>query len=105
VASLVVTPELSLCGYPRRLAVAAAFLDACAAELHPRTRVHGVAAIVGFPEVRNGKRHNAAAVIRDGGVHAIYRKECLRINGVRRERYSSQAASPACSMSTASAAP
>ncbi len=78
-ASLVVTPELSLCGYPPEdLLLRPAFLDACAAELHAlAARVRGVTAIVGFPEVRNGTRHNAVAVIRDGGVRAVYRKECL----------------------------
>ena len=78
-ASLVVTPELSLCGYPPEdLLLRPAFLDACASELHAlAARVRGVTAIVGFPERRDGKRHNAVAVIRDGGVRAIYRKECL----------------------------
>jgi NAD+ synthase (glutamine-hydrolysing) len=78
-ASLVVTPELSLCGYPPEdLLLRPAFLDACASELGAlAARVRGVAAIVGFPEARNGKRHNAVAVIRDGEVRAIYRKECL----------------------------
>ena len=78
-ASLVVTPELSLCGYPPEdLLLRPAFLDACASELHALAlRVRGVTALIGFPEARDGKRHNAVAVIRDGEVRAIYRKACL----------------------------
>ena len=78
-ASLVVTPELSLCGYPPEdLLLRPAFLDACATELHALARrVRDVTALIGFPESRGGRRHNAVAVIRDGEVRAIYRKECL----------------------------
>src|SRR5204863_8941455 len=75
-ASLVVTPELSLSGYPPEdLVLRPAFLDACARELAALAeRIHGVTAVVGFPEYRDGVRHNAAAVIRDGAVAGIYRK-------------------------------
>jgi len=78
-ASLVVTPELSLCGYPPEdLLLRPAFLAACAAELTAlATRVHGVTALVGFPEAHEGRRHNAVAVIRDGRVAQIYRKQQL----------------------------
>src|SRR5437870_5829129 len=59
-AALVVTPELSLSGYPPEdLLLRPAFLDACARELAAlATRVHGVTAVVGFSEVRNGVRHS-----------------------------------------------
>src|SRR5438552_10456563 len=75
-AALVVTPELSLSGYPPEvLLLRPAFLDACARELAAlATRVHGVTALVGFPEMRHGVRHNAVAVIRDGAVAQVYRK-------------------------------
>src|SRR5437879_9620825 len=78
-ASLVVTPELSLCGYPPEdLLLRPAFLEACAAEITAlATRVHGVTALVGFPEAHEGRRHNAVAVIRDGRVAQIYRKQQL----------------------------
>ena len=78
-ASLVVTPELSLCGYPPEdLLLRPAFLEACAAELAAlATRVHGVTALVGFPEAHEGRRYNAVAVIRDGRVAQIYRKQQL----------------------------
>jgi len=78
-ASLVVTPELSLCGYPPEdLLLRPAFVDACAAELAALAgRARGCAAIVGFPERANGRRYNAAALLRDGRVERVYRKERL----------------------------
>src|SRR6185437_390236 len=78
-ASLVVTPELSFCGYPPEdLLLRPAFVDACAAELAALAgRARGCAAIVGFPERANGRRYNAAALLRDGRVERVYRKERL----------------------------
>jgi NAD+ synthetase len=78
-ASLVVTPELSLCGYPPEdLVLRPAFLDACAAELAAlASEVRGTTAIVGFPERDAGARYNAIAVLRDGRVAATYRKHHL----------------------------
>jgi NAD+ synthetase len=78
-AALVVTPELSLCGYPPEdLLLRPAFLDACAAELVAMAQaVKGTTVIVGFPERDGGARYNAAAVLRDGRVMAIYRKQRL----------------------------
>jgi NAD+ synthase (glutamine-hydrolysing) len=78
-ASLVVTPELSLCGYPPEdLLLRPAFLDACAAALAAlAAEITDVVAIVGFPERRDGARHNAVAVLRGGRIEAIYRKHRL----------------------------
>jgi len=78
-ADLVVTPELSLCGYPPEdLVLRPAFLDACAAELAAlAATVQGTTAIVGFPARAAGLRHNALAVIRDGRVQQVYYKACL----------------------------
>ncbi|MEP7275782.1 MAG: NAD+ synthase [Betaproteobacteria bacterium] len=78
-AQLVVTPELSLCGYPPEdLLLRPAFLDACAAELATlAAAIRGVTALIGFPEAREGRRHNAMAVVRDGRVTAVYRKAFL----------------------------
>ena len=78
-ASLVVTPELSLCGYPPEdLVLRPAFLDACARELAAMAaEVTTGTLLVGFPEWYQGQRHNAMAVLRDGRVDQIYRKQCL----------------------------
>src|SRR6185437_7398989 len=78
-ASLIVTPELSLCGYPPEdLLLRPAFLDACAAELAAlAAQVRETTALVGFPERHDGRRHNAVAVLRDGRVAAVYRKQNL----------------------------
>ena len=78
-ASLVVTPELSLCGYPPEdLVLRPAFLDACAAELAAlAAQVTGIVALVGFPERLEDRRYNALAVIRDGRVDRVYRKQRL----------------------------
>src|SRR5450631_3601257 len=81
-ADLVVTPELSLCGYPPEdLLLRPAFLEACASELqllaNRTSGTSGPTLLVGFPELAHGKRHNAVAVLRDGRVAAVYRKQQL----------------------------
>jgi NAD+ synthase (glutamine-hydrolysing) len=82
-AELVLFPELTLTGYPPEdlllkehfLADARAALDSLAAD------TRGVVAIVGFPE-RAEDVYNAAAVLADGEIHAIYRKVYLPNYGV-----------------------
>ncbi len=78
-AALVVTPELSLCGYPPEdLLLRPAFIDACADELgRLAAAMHGATVVVGFPERKDGRRANALAIIRDGRVIGVYRKHCL----------------------------
>jgi NAD+ synthetase len=78
-AALVVTPELSLCGYPPEdLLLRPAFLDACARELAAlAAQVRGRVVLVGFPERDGGNCYNALAVLRDGRVCATYRKQNL----------------------------
>ena len=75
-ADLLVTPELSLCGYPPEdLLLRPAFLGACNEALrHLAGRISAPAVIVGYPEATQRKPHNAAAVLRDGKVAAVYRK-------------------------------
>ena len=78
-AQLLITAELSLCGYPPEdLLLRPAFLSACADELSRlAARVEGVTVLVGFPELTPDGRYNAVAVLRDGKVAALYRKRCL----------------------------
>src|SRR5450755_1264327 len=79
-ADLVVTPELSLCGYPPEdLLLRPAFLEACERQLvalADATKA-GPAVLVGFPEVALGKRHNAVGVLREGRIEAVCRKQIL----------------------------
>ncbi len=87
-AHAVVFPELALAGYPpedlilRRdfMAQAERILDEIAGQ------VHGIDVIVGFPENRTGMPYNSAAVLRDGKIHAIYRKHALPNYGVFDEK-------------------
>jgi NAD+ synthetase len=78
-ARLVVTPELSLCGYPPEdLLLRPAFVDACGRELVAlAAEVGDVAVVVGFPEREGGHCYNAAAVLRDGRIRDVYRKQHL----------------------------
>jgi NAD+ synthase (glutamine-hydrolysing) len=95
-AALVVTPELGLPGYPAEdLYLKRHFAEgnvAALAEIAQRTR--GVVALVGFAEPRPGDAgrrpdgparrpvHNSLAVLRDGRIDAIHRKNRLPNYGV-----------------------
>src|SRR5690349_2711257 len=85
-ATVVVLPELALCGYPPRdfldmpdfLARAARALSELAA---PAEWSRGVALVIGFPEADADAPppgvYNAAALVEDGAVRAIGRKSLL----------------------------
>jgi len=82
-ADVLLTPELSLCGYPPEdlimrdsfLAAARQQLDALAATMQQNTP--GLKAIVGFPEKDGSYTYNAAALLADGKVAAVYHKRNL----------------------------
>jgi len=82
-AQLILFPELALTGYPPEdLLLKEHFLaDAAAALRELAADMYGAVAIVGFPE-RAEDVYNAAAVLADGAVHAIYRKVYLPNYGV-----------------------
>src|SRR5258708_33152226 len=75
-ADLVITPELSLCGYPPEdLVLRPAFLEACADELSRLPAdVSGATVLIGYPEAADGNRHNAVSVGRDVLLRASYPK-------------------------------
>ncbi len=75
-AQLLLTPELALCGYPPEdLLLRPDFYRACKRALDDLAgRVEGIALIVGHPEEHEGRRHNAATVIENGRIMAVYRK-------------------------------
>lgn len=79
-ASLLLTPELALCGYPPEdlalredfYAENARFLMGLAADLPSDITV-----VVGYPESVGGRHYNSAAVLRGGAIVANYRKQRL----------------------------
>jgi NAD+ synthase (glutamine-hydrolysing) len=77
-ATLVLFPELALTGYPPEdLLLKTHFLDAAGEALDELAdEVEGIVAIVGFPE-RADDVYNAAAVLADRRVAAVYRKVYL----------------------------
>ena len=95
-AGLVLTPELAITGYPPEdLLYKEHFLrDARAALERLATQTQGLIALVGFPE-RGDDVYNAAAVLADGIIAAVYRKIRLPNYGVFDEqRYFQSGAAP-----------
>jgi len=78
-AQLMLTPELSLCGYPPEdLLLRNGFYQACADALSLLAQqISGIAVVVGHPHEVDGKRYNAASLLRDGRVVATYLKHYL----------------------------
>ena len=78
-ADLLLTPELSICGYPPEdLLLREDFVAACeTAVADLATRLTGIGAVVGHPWRRNGQLHNAASVLAGGRVLATYAKRDL----------------------------
>ncbi len=78
-ADLLLTPELSLCGYPPEdLLLREDFCAACERTLADMAaKVRGISVIVGHPHLVDGKRYNAASVLQDGRIVATYHKQDL----------------------------
>jgi len=100
-ADLVAFGELCLSGYPAEdLYLKRHFLARCADELAGLAEgVEGIAALVGFPEARAAtadprardaprprRAHNSLALLRDGKIEAVYRKQRLPNYAVFDER-------------------
>ncbi len=75
-ADILLTPELSLCGYPPEdLLLREDFRAACDSALADlATRVRGISVVVGHPHQIGGKLFNAASVLKDGGIAGVYHK-------------------------------
>jgi len=97
-ARLLLTPELAISGYPPEdLLLRPDFYRACRKALDDlASRVDGISLIVGFPEEHEGRRHNAAAVIENGRIIAVYRKIRLPNYDVFDEKRYFDAGSEAC---------
>ncbi len=78
-ADVLITPELSLCGYPPEdLLLRDDFIAACDnALLELAQRIRGIAVVVGHPAGVRGRLHNAASVLMDGRVVGTYAKRDL----------------------------
>lgn len=78
-ASILLTPELALTGYPPEdLLLRSGFYDACDQALFRlATQIQGICVIVGHPLQEGDNRYNAASVLRDGKVTDTYRKHKL----------------------------
>ncbi len=84
-ADLVVLPELAVTGYPPEdLLLKPAFIDDNLAAIARVARsTEGIVALVGYVDRdRRGRLFNAAAVLADGRVVAVYHKQCLPNYGV-----------------------
>lgn len=87
-ASLLVTPELGLCGYPPEdLLLRADFLEACHLQLKKLSEeLDGITVIVGHPHQVEESCFNAASVLRDGRIAATYHKHALPNHSVFDEK-------------------
>jgi len=96
-ATLLVTPELSICGYPPEdLLMRDDFCDACEAALVPLAeKLAGLTAVVGVPVRRGGARFNAAAILEGGRVaHLYFKRELPNYRVFDEERYFEPGAEP-----------
>lgn len=87
-AKIVVFPEMVLAGYPPEdLVFKPDFLSESARLLEKFARsVAGCLVVAGFAERNAGLTHNSCAIIADGAVRAVYRKEILPNYGVFDEK-------------------
>jgi len=87
---LVVTPELSVCGYPPEdLILKPSFLEHCevaVAALARQTAAGDTSIVVGSPWRRDGRVYNAAMLLRGGEIATVYCKRELPNYGVFDEK-------------------
>lgn len=77
-AQLMVTPELALAGYPPEdLLLRPDFHRLAARELVALAARLPLPVVVGHPEMRGGRRYNAASLLREGRIEATYFKQRL----------------------------
>ncbi|MEI6413365.1 MAG: NAD+ synthase [Pseudomonadota bacterium] len=78
-ADLVVFPELTLTGYPPEdLLLRPELIERVErAILALRDSVRGIGMVIGFPQRQDGRLYNAAGLIQNGTIQAVYHKICL----------------------------
>ena len=97
-ATILLTPEMSLCGYPPEdLLLRDGFYLACDEALQQLAQqVQGITLIVGHPHQVHGKHYNAASILRDGEIVDTYRKMELPNHSVFDEKRYFEAGDQAC---------
>ncbi|MHB1216523.1 MAG: nitrilase-related carbon-nitrogen hydrolase, partial [Thiobacillus sp.] len=88
-AALLLTPEMSICGYPAEdLVLRHDFTAACAAVVRQLAAdaPPELALIVGYPERSDDSLFNAVALLRGGTIETVYRKHHLPNHSVFDER-------------------
>ena len=96
-AELLLTPELSLCGYPPEdLLLRKGFNHACIHGLNDLAKqTSGIAVVVGHPHELNGSFYNAASLLQNGEIAKTYLKHILPNHSVfDEERYFDDSAEP-----------
>jgi NAD+ synthase (glutamine-hydrolysing) len=96
-ADILLTPELSLCGYPPEdLLLRDGFYQACDAALNDLAQqAKGITLIVGHPHKVGKACFNAASVLRDGKIVTTYHKHSLPNHSVfDEERYFTSGSKP-----------
>ena len=96
-AELLLTPELSLCGYPPEdLLLRKGFNRACVQGLNDLAKqTSGIAVVVGHPHECNGRFYNAATLLKNGEIATTYLKHILPNHSVfDEERYFDGSAEP-----------
>ena len=78
-ASLIITPELALCGYPPEdLLFRDDFNATCEKALqHIADNLPAITLLIGHPHKKNSQLYNATSVIENGTITATYHKQCL----------------------------
>ena len=98
-AALLLTPEMSICGYPAEdLVLRRDFTAACAAAVEKLAAdaPPELALIVGYPERDGHGLFNAAALLRGGRIETVYRKHHLPNHSVFDEQRVFDAGDAAC---------
>lgn len=87
-AHAVVFSELTLVGYPPEdLLLREDFLELSTKTLHELAeKIQGIDVILGFPEKQGHQLYNSIAVLRDGDIYTVYRKQVLPNYGVFDEK-------------------
>ncbi len=87
-ADLIIFPELALSGYsPEDLLLRPSFLAACEAAMQQlAANVHGIVAMVGWPQSAGAIVYNAVSILRNRAIEVTYRKRELPNYAVFDER-------------------